>query len=100
MVECLRCGAQLGPAEARCPICGTPREVRREEAPERPVEAGVLGDSITLKDYYDLRDLRLMLWSLERELGDKYGMPEARELAARLRPVIERKIEEVRGKIR
>lgn len=73
--------------------------MRREEAPERPVEAGILGDGIMLKDYYDLRDLRLMLWNLERELGDKYGMPEARELAAKLRPVIERKIEEIRRKI-
>jgi len=99
MVKCVRCGTDLGPAEVRCPVCGTPREAAPEE---RRVEAepGVLGDGITLKDYYDLRDLRLMLWSLERELGDKYDMPEARELAGKLRPVIERKIEEIRGKIR
>jgi len=101
MVKCQRCNVDLGPAEKVCPICNTPRGERPVEEFERRVEAepGVLGDGITLKDYYDLRDLRLLLWNLEKELAGKYGIMEAIPVAAKLRGVIEDKVKEIGAKI-
>jgi hypothetical protein len=89
--------------ERVCPSCGTPVSGAppRVEEIERPgIEEAILGDGITLRDYYDLRDLRLLLWNLESELAKKYGIVEALPLASELRSVIERKIEEIRRKIR
>ena len=75
---------------------------RPEEESERRVEAepGVLGDGITMKDYYDLRDLRLMLWNLEKELAGKYGIIGALTLSEKLRGIIEDKIKEIGAKVK
>jgi len=58
-----------------------------------------LVDGLTMKDYYDLRDLRLLLWGLEKELVGKYGIIEAEPLASKVRDLIKKKIEQVTSKI-
>lgn len=64
----------------------------------RPEER-FLVDGLTSKDYYDLRDLRLLLWGLEKELVGKYGIIEAEPLAARVRDLIKEKISEINSRI-
>lgn len=109
MVKC-RCGVDLGPMERSCPICGEANPMFRgvieeEERPTAKVEmVGEPGkyflvDGLTLKDYYDIRDLRLLLWGLERELGEKYGITEATELGARVKDLIKEKIREIEAKL-
>jgi predicted RNA-binding Zn-ribbon protein involved in translation (DUF1610 family) len=56
-------------------------------------------DGLTLKDYYDLRDLRLFLWGLEKELIGKYGVVEAEPLASKVRYLIKKNIEQITNKI-
>jgi hypothetical protein len=56
-------------------------------------------DGLTLKDYYDLRDLRLLLMGLEKELIGKYGIIEAEPLSAKVRDLIKEKITEINNKI-
>ena len=73
-----------------------PRMVE-EEAERAP---GItIGDGVTLKDFMDLRDLRLMLWNLRTQLAERFSIPDAGELANKLIPVIERKIEEVKERV-
>jgi len=64
-----------------------------------PPGAVFLVDGLTLKDYYDMRDLRLLLWGLEKELIGKYGITEAEPLASKVRDVIKEKITELTNKI-
>jgi hypothetical protein len=66
---------------------------------ERLPEEIRIAKSLTLKDYYDLRDLRLLLWTLESELCGKYGVSKACEVATRLKPVIEAKLRELEAKL-
>ena len=63
------------------------------------VEEVQLVDGLTLKDYYDLRDLRLLLMGLEKELIGKYGIIEAEPLSSKVRELIKKKIEQVTSKI-
>jgi hypothetical protein len=56
-------------------------------------------DGLTLKDYYDLRDLRLLLMGLEKELIGKYGIIEAEPLSSKVRDLIKEKINEINNKI-
>ena len=67
--------------------------------PEKPLEEVFIVDGLTLKDYYDLRDLRLLLWGLEKELIGKHGIVEAEPLASKVRDLIKKKVEQVTGKI-
>jgi hypothetical protein len=64
----------------------------------RPEEIRV-ARNLTLKDFYDLRTLRLMLWILDRELCGRYGVKKACDLADKLKPVIEEKIKEIEAKL-
>jgi hypothetical protein len=56
----------------------------------------VIADGLTLKDYYDLRDLRLLLWGLEKELIGKHGIIEAEPLASKVRDLIKNKIDQIK----
>lgn len=67
--------------------------------PEKPLEEVFIVDGLTLKDYYDLRDLRLMLWGLEKELIGKHGIIEAEPLASKVRELIKKKVEQISNKI-
>jgi len=58
-----------------------------------------LVDGLTMKDYYDLRDLRLLLWGIEKELVGKYGIIEADPLAGKVRELIKKKVSQVESKI-
>jgi hypothetical protein len=64
----------------------------------RPEEVRI-ARNLTLKDFYDLRTLRLMLWTLENELCGRFGVKKACDLAGKLRPVIEEKIKEIEAKL-
>jgi hypothetical protein len=64
-----------------------------------PPETTFIVDGLTLKDYYDLRDLRLFLMGLEKELIGKYGIIEAEPLSAKVRDLIKEKITEINNKI-
>jgi hypothetical protein len=64
----------------------------------RPEEVRV-ARNLTLKDFYDLRTLRLMLWTLENELCRRYDVKKACDLADKLKPVIEEKIREIEAKL-
>jgi hypothetical protein len=66
--------------------------------PRKPEEIYIT-PKLTLKDYYDLRDLRLLLWTLESELCGKYGVSKACELATKLKPTIEAKLKELEAKL-
>ena len=74
----------------------TPEEVEPEEA--RPEEI-ILAGRLTLRDYYVIRDLRLLLWNLKKELCERYGIEQACETAEKIKPVIEAKIKEIEAKI-
>ena len=64
-----------------------------------PPEMTFIVDGLTLKDYYDLRDLRLLLMGLEKELIGKYGIIEAEPLSSKVRDLIKEKITEINNKI-
>jgi hypothetical protein len=64
-----------------------------------PMDGTSIVDGLTWKDYYGLRDLRLLLWGLEKELVGKYGIIEAEPLAAKVRDLIKKKIEQITSKI-
>ncbi len=76
-------------------------------SPKNPIDVEVtmkpsrkfLVDGLQVKDYYDIRDLRLLLWGLEKELGEKYGVSEASELGQRVRGLIKEKIAEIERKL-
>lgn len=70
-----------------------------EDSPVTSPSEVFLVDGLTLKDYYDLRDLRLLLWGLEKELIGKYGILEASPLADKIRDLIKQKVEQVTSKI-
>lgn len=87
-----------------------PRRSKRSSSPEKAVSPGraiglrsdneaFLVDGFTMKDYYDLRDLRLLLWGLEKELVGKYGIIEAEPLAGKVRELIKKKVSQVESKI-
>jgi hypothetical protein len=69
-----------------------------EEQYRKPEEIYITA-KLTLKDYYDIRDLRLLLWSLKSELCEKYGVSKACDLADKLKPTIEAKLKEIEGKL-
>jgi len=85
-------GVELTPEGTRIPHQSNP------ENPHTPGEIQLV-DGLTLKDYYDLRDLRLFLWGLEKELVGKYGIIEAEPLSSKVRELIKKKIEQVTSKI-
>jgi hypothetical protein len=64
----------------------------------RPEEE-LITERLTLKDYYDIRDLRLLLWNLKSELCEKYAVEKACDLAEKLKPVIEAKLKELEAKL-
>jgi hypothetical protein len=64
----------------------------------RPEEVYIT-EKLTLKDFYDIRTLRLLLWTLESELCGKYGVSKACELATKLKPTIEAKLRELEAKL-
>ncbi len=70
-----------------------------EEEIYRPLSTRLVGE-VTLGDYKDLRDLRLLLWNLRRELCERYGISRACEAADELVPLIEAKIDEIREKMK
>jgi len=67
--------------------------------PCRRPEEIYLTPRLTLKDYYDVRDLRLLLWTLKAELCEKYGVSKACDLAEKLKPAIEAKLRELEAKL-
>jgi len=73
--------------------------VEEEEEIYRPLSTRLVGE-VTLGDYKDLRDLRLLLWNLRRELCERYGIEKACRAADELVPLIEAKIDEIREKMR
>jgi len=77
------------------------KKMLRGENPgaEKPLGEVFIVDGLTLKDYYDLRDLRLLLMGLEKELIGKYGIIEAEPLSSKVRELIKKKIEQVTSKI-
>jgi hypothetical protein len=86
--------------EKVCPICGTPREKPSEEIIERPIPSEeYMVDGLLWKDYYTLRDLRLLLWGLEKELYEKYGISEASDLGRKVRGLISEKIREIESRL-
>lgn len=86
-----------------CPPYSPEKLTEREIERERPVQPVVgelfIVDGLSLKDYYDLRDLRLLLWGLEKELIGKHGIVEAEPLASKVRDLIKKKVEQVSSKI-
>ena len=68
-----------------------------EEA--RPPEEIIIAGRLTLKDYYDLRDLRLLLWNLRR-LCERYDVRLACDAVEDVKPAVESKIREIVEKLR
>lgn len=66
---------------------------------ERRPEEIRITEKLTLKDYYDIRELRLLLWTLKSELCEKYGISKACELAEKVKPTIEGKLRELEAKL-
>lgn len=67
--------------------------------PTRKPEEIIIHGKLTLKDYYDIRDLRLLLWTLQSELCEKYGIAKACDLAGKLKPTVEAKLRELEAKL-
>jgi len=72
-------------------------EIREEF--ERPLKTRLAGE-VTLEDYKNVRDLRLLYWTLKTELCERHGIRKACEVATKLVPLIETKLEELEGKTR
>lgn len=70
-----------------------------EERPPRRPEEVYITPKLTLKDYYDIRDLRLLLWTLKSELCERYGIEKACALSEKVRKTIEEKLRELEGKL-
>jgi hypothetical protein len=64
----------------------------------RPEEVYIT-EKLTLKDFYDIRTLRLLLWTLKTELCEKHEIAKACEVATRLKPTIETKLKEIEAKL-
>jgi len=64
----------------------------------RPEEV-YLTEKLTLKDFYDIRTLRLLLWTLKTELCEKHEIAKACEVAEKLKPTIEAKLKEIEAKL-
>jgi hypothetical protein len=75
------------------------KAISKEDPPTTSPSEVFLVDGLSLKDYYDLRDLRLLLMGLEKELIGKYGIIEAEPLASKVRDLIKEKITQVTNKI-
>ena len=72
---------------------------QEEELFARPMSTRLVG-RVTLEDYANLRDLRLLLWTLKKELCEKYDVKEACEVAERLAPLVGRKVKELEEKMK
>jgi len=66
---------------------------------ERLPEEIRIAKSLTLKDFYDVRTLRLLLWTLKTELCEKHEIAKACEVAEKLKPTIEAKLKELEAKL-
>jgi hypothetical protein len=64
----------------------------------RPEEVYIT-EKLTLKDFYDIRTLRLLLWTLKTELCEKHEIAKACEVATKLAPIIEKKLKEIEEKL-
>jgi len=64
----------------------------------RPEEVYIT-EKLTLKDFYDIRTLRLLLWTLKTELCEKHEIGKACEVAEKLKPTIEAKLKELEAKL-
>jgi len=108
---CERCGKPIKEGETcaetdvgsgkytHWPSCPPEEHVPKIEEKPTPQGEATIVDGLTWKDYYSLRDLRLLLWGLEKELVGKYGIIEAEPLASKVRELIKKKIEQVTSKI-
>jgi hypothetical protein len=108
---CERCGKPIKEGETSAetdigsgkythwPSCPPEEHVPKIEEKPSPQGEATIVDGLTWKDYYSLRDLRLLLWGLEKELVGKYGIIEAEPLASKVRELIKKKIEQVTSKI-
>jgi hypothetical protein len=65
----------------------------------RKPEEIILAGKLTLKDYLDLRDLRLLIWNLKDELCEKHGITKACDIAEKIKPIVEAKLKELEAKL-